>query len=117
MIEFKYWDILLVDFNPTKWAEISKIRPCIVISNNIINSYDRLFVAIPITSNINKILKFHVFVKKSKMNWLTNDSKIVSNQIRSLDKNRIVKKLWKLESDLIKELEKSILFIINQGLL
>lgn len=110
----KYWDIILVDFNPVKWSEISKIRPCIVISRKAINKFSPLVIVIPLTSSIDKLLPFHLLIKKSKSNWLTHDSKALSEQIKSLDKTRITKKLWTLEANMLKDLEKKVLFVINQ---
>jgi mRNA interferase MazF len=114
-MNIKYGDIVLMDFNPVRGAEISKIRPCIVVSNDTITTYSPLVVVIPLTSNIKKILSFHLLIKISHKNGLANNSKALTEQIKSLDKSRLVKKLGTLEKNLLSELEKKILFIVNQS--
>ena len=47
---YKKWDIVLVDLNPTKGSEISKIRPCLVVSPNSVNTYMNTIVVVPFTS-------------------------------------------------------------------
>lgn len=114
MMGFKYGDIVLIDFNPVRGAEISKIRPAIIVSRDILNKYSPLCIVVPITSNATKILPFHLFIAKSKLNGLKNDSKILPEQIKSLDKSRIVKKLGTLDKKQQSELEQKIMFVLNQ---
>lgn len=113
-MEFKYGDIVLVDFNPVRGVEMSKIRPAVVVSNNILNKYSPLCIVVPITGNIERILPFHVFIPKLKSNGLKNDSKALPEQIKSLDKSRIIKKLGVLEEKQLCEMERNLLFILNQ---
>lgn len=115
MISFKYGDVILVDFNPVRGAEISKIRPCIVVSHDVLNKNSPLCIVIPITSNTDRILPFHVFIIKSKENGLTVNSKAIPEQIKSLDKTRIIKRLGSLEKNYQNELVKKIAFVLNQG--
>jgi len=112
-MQIKYGDLILLDFNPVKGREIAKIRPCIVVSNNLLNLYSPLFIVVPITSNITKVLPFHVVIKPSLENGLQNESKALTEQIKSLDKLRLVKKIGKLEKKYLDMLEQKILFVIS----
>jgi len=114
MESIKYGDIVVVDLNPTKDKEISKIRPCLVVSNNILNKKSPFLIVIPMTSSTQKSISWHVIMKKSKSNKLKNDSKIIPEQVRSISKKRAIKKLGSLEANYLSELEKKLAFILNQ---
>ena len=84
----KKGDIIWADLNPTIGGEINKIRPVIIVSNNINNQYSDTVTILPITSSVNKIYPFEVLLKAEEGN-LKNDSKIKANQIRTIDKKRL----------------------------
>jgi len=65
-------------------------------------------VFLPITSNVGKIYPFEVFIK-SEESGLKSDSKIKANQIRTLDKVRIGKKIGELHLDKLNEVNLSIM--------
>jgi mRNA interferase MazF len=59
------------------------------------------------TGNVTKVYPFEVFIPKGTAN-LTKDSKAKANQIRTIDKSRIIREIGKLLDSLLKELEKAI---------
>lgn len=75
--------------DPTVGAEIQKTRSCLVISNDDSNEYSQLVTIVPITSKIKKIYPFEVLVTKGE-GGLRADGLIKANQVRALDKKRIV---------------------------
>jgi mRNA interferase MazF len=99
-MEIKQYEILLVNLDPTVGGEIKKTRPCVVISPNEMNKYLKTIVIAPITSS-SKQYPTRIELNQKKINgW------IVLDQIRTIDKSRIIKKivdLSKLEIDRIKE--------------
>jgi mRNA interferase MazF len=99
--------VYLVNLNPVKGAETGKVRPAVVVSNDVNNEYADTVTVIPITSNVKKVYPFEVFIPKGTAN-LTKDSKAKANQIRTIDKSRIVKEIGKLPDDILKKLEKAI---------
>ena len=109
----KYGDIVIMDFNPVVGSEISKIRPCLVVSRNEINASSKILIVLPITSNIKKHLPFHVIVKHSRKNGLSVHSKILTDQIKSLDKLRYKKTLGSLEDELLRDIEQKMAFVLN----
>ena len=111
---FEYGDIITVNFNPVKGAEISKIRPCVVVSHNLLNIHSSLLIAVPLTSNTKKVLPFHIIITKSKSNGLAENSKAIPEQIKSLDTVRCVKKIGTLEKHYLEILEEKIRFVLNQ---
>jgi mRNA interferase MazF len=107
-------EIYLVDFNRRKGQEIRKIRPAVVLSNNIQNEHDRYLTVAPTSSDEMEIIRpFEVLVLKTISNGLDYDSKILLNQIHSIDHQaRLRKYCGKLEERLIKEAEKGIKLVL-----
>ena len=90
-------ELHLAALDPTIGREIAKTRPVLIISNNINNRYSATVTVIPITSkNLKKIYPFETKLPKGSGN-LPKDSKAKSDQIRTLNKRRLVKRDWQLE--------------------
>ena len=101
-MEVKQYQIILVNLDPTIGSEIKKTRPCIVVSPDEMNKYLRTIVIAPMTT-ISKNYPTRVEIKHdNKIGW------IVLDQIRTIDKLRIIKQLGRLSKPEIKEV-KSIL--------
>ena len=111
----KYGDIILVDLNPVKGDEISKIRPCLVVSRNILNEKSSFFIVVPFTGNVDRSLSWHVKVNASTHNGLSCDSEILPEQIKSIFQGRMIKKLGNLEMEFLLEVEQKLLFMLNQS--
>ena len=81
----KLVDIVLVNLDPTIGSEMKKTRPCVVISPDEMNKYLQTIVVAPMTSN-SKSYPTRVEVKHNKTKgW------VVLDQIRTIDRKRIVK--------------------------
>lgn len=80
------FDIVLVKLNPTVGSEIQKTRPCIVISPDEMQALKTVIVA-PTTSK-----GFH-FVFRPQIHFEKKDGLVLLDQIRAVDKTRIVKKI------------------------
>lgn len=98
MVKVKRGDIILVNLNPGKGSEQAGIRPCLVLQNDIGNEYSPTTIIAAITSK--KFSKeyptnVNLTIGESK---LDKDSTILLNQIRTIDKNRIIKKISTLDS-------------------
>ncbi|NIP39263.1 MAG: type II toxin-antitoxin system PemK/MazF family toxin [Candidatus Dadabacteria bacterium] len=106
-------DVWLDSLDPIIGSEIGKTRPAIVISNDINNKYSKTVTLISITSSTSKIYPFEVLLPKGS-GKLAKDSKAKCNQVRTVDKRRLVKKTGNLPKSLIKELENAI--IIHLGI-
>jgi mRNA interferase MazF len=86
-MEINQYEILLVNLDPTIGSEMKKTRPCVVISPNEMNKYLQTVVVSPITSSSKAYPTRVQLEQKKTKGW------IVLDQLRSLDKIRIVKKL------------------------
>ncbi|WP_194974290.1 type II toxin-antitoxin system PemK/MazF family toxin [Aquiflexum lacus] len=104
----KRGDIYWANLDPTIGSEISKTRPVLIVSNDINNQFSSTISILPITSNVGKIYPFEVLIK-AKESGLKTDSKIKANQIRTLDKVRIGKKIGELPLNKINDVNISIM--------
>jgi mRNA interferase MazF len=106
-------DIYFVSLDPTIGSEIRKTRPVVIISNNASNNNSSLITVIPLTSNTKRVFPFEVLLKKRE-SGLPKDSKAQCNQIRSLSIKRIIgKKVSKLDSSLMHDLEEALRLHLN----
>lgn len=101
-MELKQYQIVLVNLDPTVGSEMKKTRPCVILSPDEMNKYLQTIVIAPMTSN-SKMYPTRVEVKHNKTKgW------IVLDQIRTIDRQRIVKVLGHLTDKEI-EVTKSVL--------
>lgn len=84
------YDIMLVNLDPTIGSEMKKTRPCVVLSPNEMNKFLQTIVIAPMTSS-SKPYPTRVTVKHGK-----TKSCIAIDQIRTIDRQRLVKKLSSL---------------------
>ncbi|WP_253665477.1 type II toxin-antitoxin system PemK/MazF family toxin [Thermus scotoductus] len=61
-MELRRGDILLVDFDPGSPGEAAKVRPAILVTNDVANAYSPVLVVVPLTSNISRIYPFELFL-------------------------------------------------------
>ena len=86
-MELKQYQIVLVNLDPTVGSEIKKTRPCVIISPNEMNKYLNAVIIAPMTSQSRKY-PTRVMVKRG-----TKTGRVVVDQIRTIDKQRIIKAL------------------------
>ena len=104
----KRGDIFYADLNPTKGSEQAGRRPVIVIQNNTGNKMAPTTIVAPLTTK--KFLKEYptnVHVKKS-MADLKEDSVILLAQIRTVDKNRLGRKIGAVSGEFLKRVDEAI---------
>ena len=89
-MEIKQYEIVLVNLDPTVGSEMKKTRPCAVISPDEMNKYLQTIVVAPITSSSKP------YPTRVEINYVKTKGWIVLDQIRTIDRVRIVKKLDKL---------------------
>lgn len=102
----KRGDIYLVNFDPTVGHEVKKARPAVIITNNINNEYSPVLTVIPLSGNIKRVYPFEVKVSAGK--GLDKASKIMVNQIRTVDKKRLIKKISSVSPEIVKKVEAAI---------
>ena len=104
----QYGEIYDVDLDPVIGSETGKLRPALVVSNDIGNQYSDTVTVLPITGQpAKKLYPFEVFVPKG-VSGLTADSRIKANQIRTVDKIRLVGLRGSLPSRYLSQAKKAI---------
>jgi mRNA interferase MazF len=107
MVEVRRGDVVVVNLDPTIGTEIKKTRPTIVLSNDAINQYSQLIVVVPLTKNTARLSPSHAIIPKGTAR-LTFISKAVTEQIKAVDKQRIVKRLGSLPPELLAQVERAL---------
>ncbi len=97
MAQVNQYDIVLVNLDPTIGSEMKKTRPCVVLSPNEMNKYLQTIVVAPMTSNLKPYPTWVEVRQKATKGWIAID------QIRTIDRIRIVKRFETLTE---KEIEK-----------
>jgi len=96
MVKVLRGDLIIANFEPIRGSEQGRVRPALIIQNNISNEYSPTIIVAPLTSKIySKDFPTNVFLSK-KDSKLSKDSTILLNQIRTIDKSRIKKRISKL---------------------
>ena len=89
----KRFDVFLVNLDPTVGSEIQKTRPCVVISPDEMNRYIATVIIAPMTT------KGKQYPTRVICHFQGKNGQIVLDQIRTVDKNRLVKKLGQISQD------------------
>ena len=100
----KKWDIWFLNLDPTQGSEQKGVRPVLVISNDAVNDNLTIFTCIPFSSIKAgaKIYPTEVFLS-SLESGLQKDSVLMLQQIRTVSKNRLLKKVATINDIKIKE--------------
>ena len=106
-MNIKRLEIWLAALDPTIGSEIQKTRPVVVVSNDKNNKFNSVVSVLPITSNTSFVADFEIFIPKGVAN-LPKDSKAKADQIRTLDKQRLVKKIGKLPARFATDIKKAL---------
>ena len=104
----KRGDIFLVNLEPTKGSEQGGIRPVLIIQKDTLNKFAPTTIIAPITSRIyTKEYPTNVIIKRedSKLKF---DSTILLNQIKTIDKRRIIKKISILDKSIMNKVDLAI---------
>ena len=86
------FDIYLINLDPTIGSEIKKVRPCVVVSPDEMNGHIRTVIVAPMTT------KGHPYPTRVRCRFAGKQGEIALDQIRAVDKSRLVKRIGKLQS-------------------
>ncbi|MFQ5559587.1 MAG: type II toxin-antitoxin system PemK/MazF family toxin [Nitrospinota bacterium] len=108
VVKIKRGDIFWVSFDPSRGSETKKCRPALIISNDIANQHSKRVTVVPITSNVSKIYPFEV-----RLNTLKKPGKAMADQLRSIDKARLEKKIGQANSNELQALNHAVKLHLN----
>ena len=83
----KRFEVYLIDLDPTRGHEIQKTRPCLIISPDEMNKYISTVIVAPMTT------KGRDYPSRVACTFRGKRGRIVLDQIRTVDKTRLVKKV------------------------
>ncbi|MCY7274911.1 MAG: type II toxin-antitoxin system PemK/MazF family toxin [Phormidesmis sp. CAN_BIN44] len=86
----KRFDVFLINLDPTRGKEIQKTRPCVVISPDEMNSHIATVIIAPMTT------KSRAYPTRIPCQFQDKAGQIILDQIRTVDKTRLVKKLGQI---------------------
>ena len=95
-MELVQYSIVLVNLDPTLGSEIQNTRPCVIVSPNEMNKYLNTIVISPMTSSLKE------YPTRVPVNHNEKKGMIAIDQIRTIDKKRIIKLLGMLKKNEIK---------------
>ncbi|MDY6893532.1 MAG: type II toxin-antitoxin system PemK/MazF family toxin [Chloroflexota bacterium] len=112
-MEIKRGDVFLVDLNPVMGTEQSGIRPALIIQIDKANKNSPHTIIIPFTTKIGKaVLPSHVNIPAG-VGGLAKDSVLLCEQIRVIDKKRIVSKMGNIGAENIQAVAAAIRVILG----
>lgn len=106
-------DIWLVNFDPTLGAEIRKTRPALIIQNDVGNRSSPVTIVAAITSTQKKPYPFQVRIKAGE-GGLDVDSVVTLNHVRSIDAQRLIRKLGHVSKQTMTAVDKAI--VVSLGI-
>ncbi len=102
-MNIKRYEIYFADLNPTMGSEIKKVRSVVIISQDEMNKFLETVVVCPLTSKLHPLWRTRLQIKFANKN-----AEIAVDQIRSISKQRLKKKLDKLSDIKAAQLRKLI---------
>jgi mRNA interferase MazF len=113
VVEIMRGDVILCDLNPVIGTEQAGIRPVVVLQIDQANAVSPHTIIAPFTSKIRRaLLPSHVFVSLG-VAGLNQDSVILCEQIRAIDKSRIIRVIGHLDHDYIEQLALALCTILG----
>lgn len=100
----KQGELWYADLNPVKGSGQSGIRPVVIVSGNLANTYLNTIICCPLTTKV-KQYKGNVLIIPNAMNKLSTASEILTFHIRSLSKERLVRKIGTITTDELKQIK------------
>ena len=91
-MEIKRFEVYLISLDPTKGSEISKTRPCVVVSPDEMNRHIRTVIVAPMTTMA------RAYPSRVDCSFQGKHGQVVLDQIRTADKSRLVERLGKLSA-------------------
>ena len=97
----KQKEIWNINLDPIKGREQKGYRPAVIVSGNAMNDHLDVILICPLTTSI-KNYKGCLLLKKNDLNKLPKDSEVLTFHIRSIAKERLIKKVGVISDDELK---------------
>jgi mRNA interferase MazF len=107
-------EVWLVNFDPTIGSEIQKTRPALIIQNDIGNRASPITIVAAITSTQKRPYPFQVFLPAGE-GGIEHDSVVTLNHLRSIDRQRLIRRFGKVSRGIMKQVDQAILVSLGIG--
>lgn len=104
-------DVWLVSLDPTVGHEIQKTRPAVVVTSNLYNAENWVVVVIPLTSH--STAEYDQVLLLPPEGGLTSPSVTLPDQIRAVDRMRLVRRMGRLKPSSIAKLDRSLKIVLD----
>lgn len=106
-------DVYLVRLDPTVGHEIQKTRPAVVVQENTLNRFSGTTIVAPITSQIGtRVYPSEVLVRDGE-GGLAHDSLVLTQQLRTLDRARLVRRLGSVRRETLRSIDEALLVTLG----
>lgn len=94
-------EVYLARFDPAHGAEIRKTRPALIVQNDIGNRHSPITIVAAITSNVRSLIPRYQVLVRAPEGGLDLDCVVALNQLRTVDKTRLVRRIGRLKPSTI----------------
>jgi mRNA interferase MazF len=105
--------VYFVAFDPTLGAEIRKTRPALILQNDIANRSSPITIVAAITSKFDQELYPTEVLVRTPEGGLDADSVVLLNQIRSVDRRRLVRRIGRLTPETMRLVDRALLLSLG----
>lgn len=96
-------EVWLVNLDPTRGSEIQKTRPCLIVSPNEMNRNLRTIIVAPMTTTLRP------YPTRVAIQFQTKSGQVALDQIRSVDRQRLVRKLGRVSAGTAEQTSESLI--------
>ena len=101
----KQGELWYANLNPVKGSEQAGMRPLLIISGNLLNTYLNVVICCPLTTKI-KNYKGNLVLQPDSSNNLIETSEVLTFHIRSVAKEHLIRKIGKISKDELRQVKK-----------
>lgn len=104
----KRGEIWIVNFDPTVGSEIKKTRPAVILQNNIGNRFSSVTIVAALSSHFDDTLYPTEVLVEAGAGGLKDVSVVLLNQVRTIDKRRLAKKIGRLRPETMQKIDQAL---------
>ena len=104
-------DVWLVALDPTLGHEIQKTRPAVVVTNDIYNQANWVLLVLPLTSHAHA--EYDQVLIQPPEAGLKKASVTLPDQLRAVDRQRLVKRLGRLKADTMQQVDRTLKIVLD----
>ena len=102
----KQGEIWYADLNPIKGSEQAGLRPVVIVSGNLANTYLQTVICCPVTTKV-KNYKGNLVLQPNQHNGLTHPSEVLTIHIRSISKQRLLRQIGSITTEQLQQIKNS----------